>query len=128
MRVEISLQEKRVQKLLKDFSQRMFQNWGIGRQLKTDNGHLLAACQAFYLFSLLHPLRHMDRKAVRKTEDPGVLRQGWVWDLEGKRALGELGMEESPRIKDVVSSSSIARGAVQLIGFLFFRLFGLAFG
>ncbi|GFO24940.1 hypothetical protein PoB_005144500 [Plakobranchus ocellatus] len=38
MRVEISQHKKRLRKLLKDFSQRKFRNWGIGRQIQRANG------------------------------------------------------------------------------------------
>ncbi|GFN92579.1 hypothetical protein PoB_001908500 [Plakobranchus ocellatus] len=59
------------------------------------------------------------RRGRRRTL--GFLRQGQ--DLEGEgghsigeaEALGELGVEESPQIEDVVSSNSMARGAKRLI-------------
>ncbi|GFO42867.1 hypothetical protein PoB_006937200 [Plakobranchus ocellatus] len=52
----------------------------------------------------------------------GFSAGGRGWDLEGEgghsigeaETLGELGVEESPQIEDIVSSASIARGAKRL--------------
>ncbi|GFO46815.1 hypothetical protein PoB_007332000 [Plakobranchus ocellatus] len=80
-------------------SAREFRNWGIGR----------------------------GREARGKAEDLGVSGgRGWDlegdWGLEGEggpsigeaEALGELGVEESPQVEDIVSSASMGRGAKRL--------------